>query len=162
MDKIKRKNSIIITFSAPPSVFEKMKKFAASKEITLSEMLRRAFELFEYQEARDRYGRYGGTQVGKAKITRLMKAEQRENNIKMIQSSSPAELENFLIGIEYFPPDGIDGRNEFAGVYCRHKITENKEYVQAYINIKDGTESYRNMIFNLDDLIKDLDKQNKI
>ena len=157
-----KNKSIIISFSLPPTFVDRVRKIAKDNDISMSEVVRNAIKLYELEEERGRYGRYGGTQVGKAKITRLMRMEQREKNLKMIRSFSPAELEAHLITIGYFPPEGIDGRNEFAGVYCRHKITDNKDYVQAYIHTADGTESYRNLIFDLDNLIADLDKQNKI
>lgn len=131
-------------------------------DLSASDIIRRAIDLFELQEAKDRFGRYGGIQVGQGKTTKLMRMLKYEETLKMLQETSPAELESYLIEIGYFPGGGIDEYNEFAGTHRVHKITENKEYIQITINEKDGSESYRRPVFNFDELVVDLKKNKKI
>lgn len=159
--KENNKKSIIVSFSFPVSYLKRVKSIAIRRDLSASDIVRRAIDLFELQEEKNYFGRYGGIKIGQAKTTKLMRETEREEKIKALQEMSPAQLESHLIEISYFPAEGIDERNEIVGTYRRHQITPDKEYIQITYN-EDGSESYRRPVFNFDELIADLKKQKKI
>lgn len=157
----KNKKSIIVNFSLPVSYAQRIKKIANRFDLSASEIVRRAIDLFEIQDNQIRFGRYGGTQVAQHKLTKAMREEERTDTIKMLQSATPQEVIDYLIEIKYLDPD----REENNVLFCyrlKDDEAQGRLLYQLQINQETGDEIYSRFVFNFDELIAALIKDKKI
>lgn len=160
MNKIQRKKSIIISISFTESYIKILKKLAQELDISMSDVLRQSLNLFKEQRDRIKYGRYGGIQLGQAKMTKLMREEQRTETIKMLQDAAPMEVIDYLVEIKYLDPDRVENTTLFC--YRIRDEAAGRMLYQLQINQTNGEEIYSRSLLNFDELIKDLVKNKKI
>lgn len=155
-----KKKSTTIHLSFPKIVFNRIESLAEKIGVSVSEIMRMAFYNFENQYYKDRYGRYGGIQIGRGKTTRLMREEKRAEQIEQLQSMSPEEIMDFLIAINYLDPDRVE--NDILYCYRIKDEAAGRMLYQLQINQESGEEIYSRLVFTLEELIKDLIKTKKI
>ncbi len=156
--------SVITNISLPSQYLRRMKDLADQLGISVSDLLRRGFDMYEKEHNAEKFGRYKGTEVAKSKISKQQQKEDRENKIAWLRSASGPEILQFLLECGYIEMDQIVF--EQGAKLVRVVVEANESGIMAlrqHFHDKDSGELvYTSDLQPLEEVIRGLIKEKKI
>lgn len=158
MAKTTHRNTKIVMVSLPPGIHDRMKDVSHEKEITISELVRRAFEMYdlEYRKNKKHFETEHEAQPSKRELARKEKEEFTER----VKAMGDEELTTLLIEANVILPKYE--HKEIAGSWVETKVHNGDLYQFTTNEWNKDQPPHTRLVWTRDEIFEELRKLKKI